>query len=144
MTTGARDLDDHIVVNARELRDGLYRASRTGGAAHGEASSVATATVFAAGQLGVDIERFVQTLERGELPLFGLPLVLRVQAELQPVAVPDGGTVSDVLYFVVEALRTGHVVQIGTENGRTVSVPCLLYTSPSPRDATLSRMPSSA
>ena len=27
---------------------------------------------------------------------------------------------------------------------RTHSIPCLLYTSPSPRDATLSRMPSSA
>ena len=26
----------------------------------------------------------------------------------------------------------------------TISVPCLLYTSPSPRDSTLSRMPSSA
>ena len=29
-------------------------------------------------------------------------------------------------------------------NGRPVFIPCLLYTSPSPRDATLSRMPSSA
>ena len=28
-------------------------------------------------------------------------------------------------------------------DGRTI-IPCLLYTSPSPRDATLSRMPSSA
>ena len=34
------------------------------------------------------------------------------------------------------------------ENDKTINVPsnndCLLYTSPSPRDATLSRMPSSA
>ena len=29
-------------------------------------------------------------------------------------------------------------------DGATISAPCLLYTSPSPRDATLSRMPSSA
>ena len=29
-------------------------------------------------------------------------------------------------------------------NLRVISFPCLLYTSPSPRDATLSRMPSSA
>ena len=28
--------------------------------------------------------------------------------------------------------------------GSILSIPCLLYTSPSPRDATLSRMPSSA
>ena len=28
--------------------------------------------------------------------------------------------------------------------GLTTQIPCLLYTSPSPRDATLSRMPSSA
>ena len=31
-----------------------------------------------------------------------------------------------------------------TKDGSVVVVPCLLYTSPSPRDATLSRMPSSA
>ena len=30
------------------------------------------------------------------------------------------------------------------ESGKSQSSPCLLYTSPSPRDATLSRMPSSA
>ena len=30
------------------------------------------------------------------------------------------------------------------ENGHCDITPCLLYTSPSPRDATLSRMPSSA
>ena len=30
------------------------------------------------------------------------------------------------------------------QNGRGQSIICLLYTSPSPRDATLSRMPSSA
>ena len=30
------------------------------------------------------------------------------------------------------------------ENAMEVNAPCLLYTSPSPRDATLSRMPSSA
>ena len=29
-------------------------------------------------------------------------------------------------------------------NPNSVAIPCLLYTSPSPRDATLSRMPSSA
>ena len=33
---------------------------------------------------------------------------------------------------------------IENENVRVLSKPCLLYTSPSPRDATLSRMPSSA
>ena len=33
---------------------------------------------------------------------------------------------------------------IAISNSYTQFVPCLLYTSPSPRDATLSRMPSSA
>ena len=32
----------------------------------------------------------------------------------------------------------------GTMNNKVVVETCLLYTSPSPRDATLSRMPSSA
>ena len=33
---------------------------------------------------------------------------------------------------------------LGSERENYDRVPCLLYTSPSPRDATLSRMPSSA
>ena len=37
------------------------------------------------------------------------------------------------------------VVVTGCDNELvTQAIPCLLYTSPSPRDATLSRMPSSA
>ena len=42
----------------------------------------------------------------------------------------------------------GEVLAVGPgkslENGELQAVACLLYTSPSPRDATLSRMPSSA
>ena len=35
-------------------------------------------------------------------------------------------------------------VNMNGKNGLACITPCLLYTSPSPRDATLSRMPSSA
>ena len=50
---------------------------------------------------------------------------------------------------MAKALRGGGVpvYSTGTKNGVpqiTVGYNCLLYTSPSPRDATLSRMPSSA
>ena len=37
-----------------------------------------------------------------------------------------------------------HHLDIAAAEDRTASLSCLLYTSPSPRDATLSRMPSSA
>ena len=37
---------------------------------------------------------------------------------------------------------SNHYSRIRNENAQAIS--CLLYTSPSPRDATLSRMPSSA
>ena len=36
------------------------------------------------------------------------------------------------------------VIQAADHTGKVVASSCLLYTSPSPRDATLSRMPSSA
>ena len=56
--------------------------------------------------------------------------------------IPDNP--GEILYYV--PTRTG---QKSTQNinigfSATFSIPCLLYTSPSPRDATLSRMPSSA
>ena len=47
----------------------------------------------------------------------------------------------DDLYGVLERANeqgVGRFICVGT------SISCLLYTSPSPRDATLSRMPSSA
>ena len=51
----------------------------------------------------------------------------------------------------VEVIHLGHnrsVAQIVTaaiqEDVQGIAISCLLYTSPSPRDATLSRMPSSA
>ena len=37
-----------------------------------------------------------------------------------------------------------YILEIIDENGCSINETCLLYTSPSPRDATLSRMPSSA
>ena len=46
-------------------------------------------------------------------------------------------------FFTVDQTQQALVLQFG-EPKRLVNKPCLLYTSPSPRDATLSRMPSSA
>ena len=49
---------------------------------------------------------------------------------------------------VVGHLRIGQGVQVGAQSGINHNIPagqtCLLYTSPSPRDQSLSRMPSSA
>ena len=54
----------------------------------------------------------------------------------------DGDGVMDPKYFLHEMNLSGFVIP---NNGRWALDPaCLLYTSPSPRDATLSRMPSSA
>ena len=41
-------------------------------------------------------------------------------------------------------IQKGEVLGLVGESGCGKSTTCLLYTSPSPRDATLSRMPSSA
>ena len=48
--------------------------------------------------------------------------------------------VVEVCHFLFKKQKESGLYNIGTGNART----CLLYTSPSPRDATLSRMPSSA
>ena len=54
------------------------------------------------------------------------------------------------LFLVIVILRYAYMRRFETFQGATVPVSavhkksCLLYTSPSPRDATLSRMPSSA
>ena len=43
-----------------------------------------------------------------------------------------------------DQLKDGQLISRLGPNGSLSFKPCLLYTSPSPRDATLSRMPSSA
>ena len=43
-----------------------------------------------------------------------------------------------------EAIPSPLIIANGALWNEADSIPCLLYTSPSPRDATLSRMPSSA
>ena len=46
---------------------------------------------------------------------------------------------NDPVYFAKNYIKI-----VSLDEGLTQFHPCLLYTSPSPRDATLSRMPSSA
>ena len=46
--------------------------------------------------------------------------------------------------MAVEAARASGMALAGFTRNGTLNLFCLLYTSPSPRDATLSRMPSSA
>ena len=47
-----------------------------------------------------------------------------------------------VSFAIIALLNEWGLLLVENEQGQFV--PCLLYTSPSPRDATLSRMPSSA
>ena len=64
---------------------------------------------------------------------------------VEPAALEAGATL--VVEVAVEATLVGAVaakVAVGVLGGVVVEARCLLYTSPSPRDATLSRMPSSA
>ena len=55
------------------------------------------------------------------------------------LGITDHGNMYGTLEFYKECRNRGIKPIIGTE-----AYICLLYTSPSPRDATLSRMPSSA
>ena len=58
-----------------------------------------------------------------------------------PVATQDA---IDELYFVKLDRKKITVTKVVEAEGAPVASPCLLYTSPSPRDRTRSRMPSSA
>ena len=49
-----------------------------------------------------------------------------------------------VTFTLYTNLRKSLIREFGSDRNFVISIICLLYTSPSPRDATLSRMPSSA
>ena len=61
------------------------------------------------------------------------------------VAAPTGsGKTLSAFLVAIDRLYKAHERGEATDNITRVVYVCLLYTSPSPRDATLSRMPSSA
>ena len=64
-------------------------------------------------------------------------VILHVLEELASISQTDGTFTVNALSGVVTLARS-------LDYDTTQSYSCLLYTSPSPRDATLSRMPSSA
>ena len=51
---------------------------------------------------------------------------------------------TEVAERIKASIASGHPERVALHQGRSRIDACLLYTSPSPRDATLSRMPSSA
>ena len=59
-------------------------------------------------------------------------------------ASPKGSVGAEPEASPIENLGLGWISTHGTGSGVDTITSCLLYTSPSPRDATLSRMPSSA
>ena len=56
----------------------------------------------------------------------------------------DTDVLLDISIARNEGVLSAHGALVTETGERTGRSPCLLYTSPSPRDATLSRMPSSA
>ena len=50
----------------------------------------------------------------------------------------------DTLFALTDGIVKFESIRRGLRNRKRINITCLLYTSPSPRDATLSRMPSSA
>ena len=60
---------------------------------------------------------------------------------LYPLSAQNEGEIIDLLH---ERGRDAPLAKIKFQNNKISYIPCLLYTSPSPRDRTRSRMPSSA
>ena len=72
----------------------------------------------------IDYDQYKKLKERAKLPVL--------------VSVSEGSSIRNVKYKDISVKN--YVSLLGGDEGSI----CLLYTSPSPRDATLSRMPSSA
>ena len=67
-----------------------------------------------------------------------------ITAKAPEISIPDAAKGGNIA-LVKQLISTGADVNVKDAGGQTaLHWTCLLYTSPSPRDATLSRMPSSA
>ena len=76
----------------------------------------------------------------------GVGTIVTVLASYLDVSVAIGITIALVIATTKASLVANYFMHLGEERSQwlMVSLGCLLYTSPSPRDRTRSRMPSSA
>ena len=81
-----------------------------------------------------------QRFNAAEAEMMGLVNRVVPTSELESTVISYARTIADNAPLTVKAAKAA--VNEGTKNPGERD--CLLYTSPSPRDATLSRMPSSA
>ena len=96
--------------------------------------------------------RVVETNERIAIRKDHSDTVVSLKLTFSPVLSDDGGEYTCRAQVTVPWMTTQPPVKLGSVNMPVTSksvvaceyMTCLLYTSPSPRDATLSRMPSSA
>ena len=71
-------------------------------------------------------------------------LCLEINAKLYILKFMPHNESSSIVTFTGNSANLGGAVYVSDDSNLGQCNPCLLYTSPSPRDATLSRMPSSA
>ena len=108
-----------------------------GAAASWLASVVSTETVH---QLRVELYHKITKLSFGDLDRFRTgPLLIRLTSDI--TIIRGGLSMAVVMLLRAPVMLVGALSLVAWQ---TPSLLCLLYTSPSPRDATLSRMPSSA
>ena len=77
-------------------------------------------------------------MSKAPVAIIGLGLMGEVYAQ----RLLDAGIA--VSGFDIDPARRARLKEIGGQPAETIAELCLLYTSPSPRDGLLSRMPSSA
>ena len=107
-------------------------------------SHTATHGAFGAIAFGIGTSEVEHVLATQTLPQVR-PKTMAITVDGQ---LPAETTPKDVILAIIGKIGTGggigHIIEYRGEVFRAMSMDCLLYTSPSPRDATLSRMPSSA
>ena len=67
-----------------------------------------------------------------------------LNAQLDRSIMPDSGPAPEIFFGKPQTFKLDNGLTVMVVENTKLPRACLLYTSPSPRDATLSRMPSSA
>ena len=134
-------LGDQLLAVAGVLRsEPALRRVFTDGSVEGEAKAGLATSVFG-GKVGDPtlalVKEAVQQRWTSSRDLAGVLEELGIQALVRSAGA-QGPRVSDELFAV------GQLIDANPDLRDVLSDPCLLYTSPSPRDGLLSRMPSSA
>ena len=144
-STGGTGIEDSIMSEeaaAGQFSGSYVAVTAAGGGLSTQRLKINKSLIDGAGSAGTDGYVLSSTTVSGDKEVAWIANTVSAASPFTGIQFNTGGSLDATSELVYVESGTGRAIEVG--GGAQGSYGCLLYTSPSPRDRTRSRMPSSA